>query len=431
MKSAATNPARSVRQPRHAAASAATATEALADAAAVGAELAASLRKLVDALPSGSDGPSALAAELGASRVLVSRTLGAIAGEDPLDTLQRVPGPETLRGIVEAAAATGAPATRIAAAVRAIERFGSLIRNSYGTRGALNAAICANAPAMQRRLELESRQRVFKGMRELRGVEAETWLSASIVVRDRDDPTKLSVVMLQGFLALRRLRLDVPVAFAFESVGGVGHVRGPAVDVPTSAVSLEDLYTHVPAPLVLDELGGQRLYRLAQDRIGKDAVSDMLALTQMRAWRPRWSRPDRPLTGAFAQPQTPVKTMVLDILVDTGITTEDEPELYAYAPSVRGGANVNDRSRDFDRVAVPERIERIDPPGNAAGRSRDRFELPDVPNYRQMLTRVAGLVGADIDAMRLLRVRIPYPPFGYQFVSTFRLPDAPPGQEST
>jgi hypothetical protein len=400
-------------------ASAATAApQELAEAADVGRTLADSLRKALDTVPGAPTGPTARAAHLTVSRVLLSKTLGAIAASDPLDTLQRLPGPETLRGIVEAAAAAGASTTAVTAATRAIDRFAHLIRESFGTRGALNAAICADAPDMQRRLELESRQRVFKGMRELRGVEAATWLSASIVVPAQDDPTKLTVLMLQGFIALRRLRLDVPVAFSFETMGTIGAVRDSAVDVPAAAIGLEDLYTHRPAPLELAEISGQKIYRLATDRIGKHAVNDMLALIHMPTWRSRYAVPERPLTGPFAQPPAPVKALHFDVLLADGIASTAAPELFAYAPSYRGGGNVNDRTRDIDRVSVPERVELV-PPGPG------RFDVDEVPNYRRMLERMAGTLGHDLDALRLHRVRMAYPPFGYQFVSTFRLPDAP------
>ena len=71
--------------------------------AGIAAELASSLRRLFAEIPDAPHRPSALATHLGVNRVLISRTLGAIALPNPLDMLQRVPGPETLRGIVEAA----------------------------------------------------------------------------------------------------------------------------------------------------------------------------------------------------------------------------------------------------------------------------------------------------------------------------------------
>ena len=386
--------------------------------AGIAAELAFSLRRLFAAIPDVPHRPSALATHLGVSRVLISRTLGAIALPNPLDMLQRVPGPETLRGIVEAAVNKGAPQATADAAIDAIEQFSRIIRDSFGTRAALNAAICANQPDMQRRLELDSRYRVFKGMRELRGVEAATWLSTTFVTRSHDNPDMLSATVLQGFIALRRLRNDIPVNFAFDAIGAVANAHTDAVDVPSSTLSLEDLYTNKPAVLDVDNVGGKMMYRLRQSGLGKHALTDMLAMVRVPEWRSRFTRPERPLVGPFAQPTAPVKLLVFDLLAPAGTFTEESPLLSVYAPSMRGAANPNDAWRDIDRASVPETVE-IFKPGEQS------FEMPEIPNYRQMLTRVAGEMRQDLDALQLYRVRMAYPVFGFQFVISLHLPPSP------
>lgn len=113
-----------------------------------------------------------------------------------------------------------------------------------------------------------------------------------------------------------------------------------------------------------------------------------------------------------------MRTLLFDVLVAPGVLADSPPELFAYAPSYRGGANVNDRSRDIDRVAVPEEIE-VFAPGSA------NFETPAVPNYRRILERIAMPLQVDLGELRVHRLQVQYPPFGYQFVSAFRLPDAP------
>ena len=384
----------------------------------IAAELAASLRRMFAEIPDAPRRPSALATHLGVSRVLISRTLGAIALPNPLDMLQRVPGPETLRGIVEAAVNKGAPQTTADAAIDAIEQFSRIIRDSFGTRAALNAAICANQPDMQRRLELDSRYRVFKGMRELRGVEAATWLSTTFVTRSHDNPDMLSATVLQGFIALRRLRNDIPVNFAFDAIGAVANAHTDAVDVPSSTLSLEDLYTNKPAVLDVDNVGGKMMYRLRQSGLGKHALTDMLAMVRVPEWRSRFARPDRPLVGPFAQPTAPVKLLVFDLLAPAGTFTEESPLLSVYAPSMRGAANPNDAWRDIDRASVPETVE-IYKPGEQS------FEMPEIPNYRHMLKRVAGEMRQDLDALQLYRVRMAYPVFGFQFVISLHLPAGP------
>jgi hypothetical protein len=311
----------------------------------------------------------------------------------------------------------GVPQSTADAAINAIELFSRIIRDSYGTRAALNAAISANQPDMQRRLELDSRYRVFKGMRELRGIEAATWLSTTFVTPNKNNPDLLSATMLQGFVALRRLRIDIPVSFAFDAIGAVANAHSDAVDVPSSTLSLEDLYTNKPAVLDLDTVGGKMMYRLRQSGLGKHAVTDMLAMVRVPEWRSRFARPERPLVGPFAQPSAPVKLLVFDLLAPAGTFTDEAPLLSVYAPSMRGAANPNDAWRDIDRTSIPETVE-------VHGAGEHSFEMPEIPNYRKMLERVAADLGHDLDTLQLYRVRIAYPVFGFQFVMSLHLPDA-------
>lgn len=390
--------------------------DSLSDASAVGARLARSLRAvLVES--TGAGNRTALAGKLGVSRVLLSRTLTAIQESSPLETLHRLPGPETLRGLVQAAQECGAPASRVNPALRSIDRFERLIRDTFGTRGALNAAICSTRPSMARRHEYENRFRVFKGMRELRGAQAQTWLSVTLFDLDPGDPTKLCATIIQGFLGLRRLRLDVPIVFTVEALGNPTPTEG-ALPPPTGGLGLEDFFLNPPAPLIEERLGEQRRFRLDSEALGKRSLTDMLAVARIPLWRSRWLNRERPLSGSFAVTTTPAKHLHCDVLAPPGILGDAPPELFAYLPTAHGAANPNDRSRDIDRMEMPERAERVEG-------GLERFDVSEVPNYRQMLERLVAGTGHDLSSMRVHRLRIPYPLFGATFVNSFSLPAEP------
>jgi len=53
------------------------------------------------------------------------------------------------------------------------------------------------------------------------------------------------------------------------------------------------------------------------------------------------------------------------------------------------------------------------------------FEMPEIPNYRHVLARVALDMRQDLHAMQLYRVRMAYPVFGFQFVISLHLPAGP------
>lgn len=386
----------------------------LADADEIGSDLARTLERVVQAPGVRSGGASELAAQLEFSRVLISRILNAIKCEEPLETLQRLPGPESLRGFVNGMAAIGVAPARAKAALRAIDRFDAMIRDRFGTRGRFNAAICSRAPSMRNRQELASRQRVFAGMSELRGGEAEAWVAAHMLAPDRADPSTLNARILQGFIGLRQLRTDTSVYFDFMPAEEEDGIRPTASD----GDGLEAFYSNPPARLETDEIGGRKVHRLAPGQIGKGFLCDMLSLTRVDAALPRFARSPGRRAGSFALIKTPVRMLHLDILLPGELTDGSSPELFVFVPGPRACTNVNDRIDDLDRTTVPERIEVL-----ASGAAR--FEVPGIPNYRRMLAKMADQLGYDLDAMRVHRVTVQYPPFGYEFVSTFRLRPAP------
>lgn len=386
------------------------ATTPPADAAEVGRVLTHALREVAQAPSVRKSGASALSTRLGFSRVLISRILNALKCETPLESMQRLPGPATLRAFVEAMGRDGVAAARVETALAAIRRFDALIRDDFGTRGKLNAAICAHAPSMVRRQELESRQRVFTGMRELRGGEADAWVATHMLAPDRDDPSRLNARILQGFVGLRQLRPDIAVHFDFMPA----ETPSGTMDAADRSDGLEEFYANPPAPLVRSEIAGRAVSRLAPGRIGKDSACDMLSLNRLQGALPRFARSPGRRNGSFALIKTPVKVLLLDIVLPAELLDGTEPELFVFAPGPRNCTNVNDRIDDLDRVDVSERIGVLD---SGLG----RFEVPAVPNYRRMLEKMAGELGQDLDAMRVHRLSVAYPPFGHEFVSTFRL----------
>ena len=389
-------------------------TRSLAEAKTVGRALADALKRVVDSPARVPTSPSALAPRLKFSRVLISRILNALKCDGPLATLQLLPGPESLRTFVKGMGRLGVAAARVKAALDAIDRFDTLVREGFGTRSKLNAAICSHAPSMQSRLELGSRQRVFAGMSELRGGEADAWVAAHMLAPDRDDPSKLNARILQGFIGLRQLRLDTTVYFDFMPAEGPSGTQPSAL----SEGGLEPWYSNPPARLEIEEIGGRKVIRLAPGQIGKNFLCDMLSLTRIPGALTRFARSPGRRIGSFALIKTPVKLLHLDIILPGELTDGSAPELFVFAPGPRSCTNVNDRIDDLDRVTVPETVEVL-----ASG--SERFEVRAVPNYRHILAKMAEELGYDLDAMCVHRVSVAYPPFGHEFVSTFRLRSAP------
>ncbi len=378
----------------------------------VGVELIGAMGVLLGAIPGSPHRPTDLSRRLGLSRVILSRVLGAIDCGDPIEALERFPGPDSLRSLVVAAGeGGGAPSSVLVRADAAIDRFAELIREDFGTRGALTAAISAQRPELQQRLVLSGRYQVYQGMRQILGVEADTWLTSMMFVPSADDDEMLEVTSIHGALGMRRLRPDVGVHFTF---GAPGHAEDPG-NLSSGPVDLREFYEHDPAGIESFVSGGQLVHRLADDRLGRHATVDMLAVSHNARGSRRYATAERPKGGVVVFPDVPVKTMICDALVHEDVFPGAEPELMVFNPGPRGPANPVDPAREIDRVEVPECVESL-------GLSADRFMLAEAPRYREIVERVCAHFGRDVGRLCVHRLRMSYPVHGFQFVMAFEAP---------
>lgn len=397
------------------AASAADPATVRARARELGSELARAFRTLVDAIPGSPRAPVSLARQLGLSRVTIGRLLIAIAKPNAFEVLEQAPGPESLRVIARAAAGLGVDARLVDDAIRVADRFAELIRHDFGTRGAFNAAISAQRPELKRRIEHASRYQVHMGMRQILGVAADTWLTCMLFAPSRADPDWLSVTAIHGALGMRRLRPDVGVYF---TAGPPPQLATRPADVARVAIDLREFCAHEPAPLETHEAGGQLVYRLAHDRLGRRATVDMLGVDHNPRGSPRYATPQRPRGGLVVFPDVPVKTLICDALLHDDVFPGATPELIVYNPGARGPANPADRRRDIDRIDVPEQIQDL-------GKRPERFVVPEVPRYEEMLTRVCTETAQSLASFRTFRLRMAYPVHGFQIVMAFEAPPKP------
>ena len=384
---------------------------------AIGGELIASLGAQLDAIPGGPHRPTHLARQLGLSRVILSRLLGAVDCDDTFEALERIPGPDSLRAFVDAAGEAAPAPPEVGERARlAIDRFAELIRDDFGTRSALSAALSARSPELQQRLVQSARYQVYQGMRQILGVEADAWLTSMMFAPSRDDPEMLEVISIHGPIGMRRLRSDVGVHFTFGEPGKAGQEDALSSD----PLDLSEYYEHEAARFETHVAGGQLVHSLQSERVGRSSEVDMLALSRNTRGSRRYATPERPRGGAVVFPDVPVKTLVCDVLVHEGAFAPSAPELMVFNPGARGPANPVDPTRDIDRVSVPETIESL-------GRGLGRADFPELPRYAEMVARVCGRYGLDHEQVRVYRLRMSYPVHGFQFVLAFNALERPGG----
>ena len=129
--------------------------------------LGSSILKVFEGVPNCSMRPTDLARAMVVSRVIVSRMISSARKENHIETLTSIPGPESVRSILHAAAKVGAPQGDVQLAVLAIDSFEKAIRDQYGTRAAFNAALSVEHTTARNKFEQSSRYQMFKGMSQI------------------------------------------------------------------------------------------------------------------------------------------------------------------------------------------------------------------------------------------------------------------------
>ena len=384
----------------------------------VGSELGEALRALLEALPGAPLRPNQLASTLGVNRAVASKVLGATAKRDPGELLHLVPGPEPLRKLARAAGRRGVEDARVQAAVTAADAFDRLIREEAGTRSALDALLSSSLPGARERFELASKYSVFKGLSQLKGVLAESWLGTAVVWPSADEPLKHDLVWVNGAVGMQRLRPGVTARFGYRHQTG-GAPAG-AADPPLADIEqLEQFCTNPPARLEARRAGDAVHYTLPDDLLGPKQVVDMFVVDHHPAAMHRYSRgAEHPRNSLFVEPAMPVGTLVFDVLLHEEAFPGSDPQLVVFDTGYDGIANVNDRGRDIDRVDLAERVEVL-------GGGLLDVRAAEFPTYGPLLAHLAERYGWDSGRFRGYRTRIRYPVYGWQVSLSFAPPPAP------
>lgn len=378
----------------------------------VGIRLRSTIGRVLHEVPGCSLRPTDIARELDVSRVMVSRVLSSIARANAEETLTSIPGPETLRSIVRAAEVSGVPASDAKLALTAIDDFDELIRDQYGTRAALNAALSSENSVAREKFELSSRYQVFKGMSQVLGVESKIWLTSMMLTPSKSDEHVIDVSTIHGTSGLRRLRPDMPIRFTY---GIPPKYKESRQSPERKDKGLARFFSHTPAPLTSVVENGQIINTFAPEIGGKDALYDMLAEVHTPGGSNRFAAPGRTRRGTSVIPDVPVMTLVSDVIMHGDIFEGIEPELIVFNTMSRGGADIDDPARDVDRVTTNDTVIKL-------GNGLDNLEISEFPRYTDMMSYLCDHNGYKLEEFRTHRLQVQYPIYGFQYVIAYKVP---------
>lgn len=143
----------------------------------------------------------------------------------------------------------------------------------------------------------------------------------------------------------------------------------------------------------------------------------MLVVDDHPAAMNRTAKPGKPKhSSLFVEPAFPVVLLVFDVLLHVDAFPSAVPELIIYDTGTKGLADVNDPTRDIDRMEMRESLVPL-------GQDLRELRCQEIPRYGDMLTRLSDNFSWDPAAYRGYRCRIQYPVYGWQFSIAFEPPE--------
>lgn len=360
-------------------------------------------------------GPQAIAKRLGVDKVLASRLLKAVRAGDPLSVIHRIPGPEPLRRVIRGGAKVGVDPKMLDNARASVADLEALIRDELGDRAALDTIVSAWVPEARREFELRRKQTLFRANADLRGSRVDLML-ASVVLAPNPDGEHIDVAWVHGLIGLRRLRPGAPVTIASRRIASEPTARRTT---SIDGIPLDDYadtrlpdYCTRPMPEVRAERVGEAVhYRLGDNGYGPASDVSLVLAEVNRAELARYVADPGRRAFVFAEVSTPMRGLCFDLYVHRDLYADQTPELMIHDTSFGGVVNLNDPSREGDRLDLIASIEAM-----GLGGAR----VAEVPRYPELIERIVGSLGHERGSIRGYRARLDYPVYGTQISMAFR-----------
>ncbi len=390
----------------------------------IGADLAQTIRAVLDLVPADTRRPQELAKACGLNKDVAYRVLKAVQQADPIVVTHLIPGPAPLRKLLRGARKLGVEVGVLAPAEEAVDRFETLIERDAGDRGSLDVIISGWLPEVREKTELLSRQNVYRGISQIKGASVEVLYDISVLVPNPDDRRLADGVFVRGLRGLTRGRRDATVRFAnrlLEPPAG----RPPSMTLDGRPIrSLDDtiLQEFSDPPSLRAEkrtVGGSEYFCLAPDAIGADRAVDVVVAEFNPGCVWRYAPPGKSgRSGPYSEIHLPARLSVFDVLVHRDLFPGSEPALAVYDTAIDGLANINDPARDADRIDVLASLLPI-------GHSPSGLRVLEIPRYDELLRSVFAARGWNAEEFRVYRCRMPFPVYGSQICVSWECPQMP------
>ena len=360
---------------------------------------------------------------------VANRFMMALGKQDPLAVVYYMPGVEALRRLSRAARDPSADPAAVRAFDDAIAAFERFLQDELGGRHALDAIASAWLPEARERFESASRQMIFRGTANLRGVECQSMIDA-VIIHPGGDPDRFDSVSISGVIGVRRLRPSVPLRIAtFASLGATAgrpwftSDGRPASDEAPMEV-LPRFGRGEPPPMRIARYGSCIAYEIVGEALGAATAADAVFGQYTPGSFRRWARKPGDAISLLHILEVPAQRLVMDVLLHPEVWPGREPELSFFDTTIRGYALPDDPSRAADRMELVDTVRRI-------GTGVECCRIAEMPRYVDLLRWACEQRGWNPSAFRVYRLDGRYPPCGVQYVVSFRQDERPASEAAS
>lgn len=337
-----------------------------------------------------------------------------------------VPGRASVRTFFAAARKRGVPREVIEEARQAADGFERLVKAHADDRAAFDSVVSARAPHDQaERFTLDQKRTAYRANRHLRGVHAKTQLKC-VVVQPASDPSQLDLVAVQGYLRLRRLRHEAPLAVTRIRLSDDDRrIRSPAWE-PLDNPEDGSQSTTLLREFCSEHMSGFRTVRtcdgfvhgeLVCDGVGNRSAIDCVDGYFGRGVAPRYQDERNRYGEVLTWVPIPCETLVIDLIVRHGTFGSIAPVAAAYGGALKGHASPTEPS-DSDRLPLHESVVHL-------GQGLSACHCADMPRHTELCQYVFDRVGWDAGEFDVFRCRVRYPIMLSWVLCRFALPESP------
>ncbi len=365
--------------------------------------------------------PREAARQLGLDKSLVWKLTRVVHEDEPFRIAGFMPGASGMGMVTRAMEASGVNQETLATIMQAYQRYLEMIELHAGDRETLEHMLYGMIGGGDERFR-KSRQSAYKGNCGIWGVQSATRVSTHFLAINKDNPGTIDHAQLVGLLGFQRLRpgpaWPIFQFHSYEDTGGELSASLQAIeDEPDPAFPfyMKGSSTGQLPEMIRSTDPGSISYEFGDGPIGKTGMCDAYFGYIDTQPKPRYQDEHNRLGELLCIVNTPIQTLVFDLIVERELGEQIKPEslIYGRATGPRLGHELRDQ-----RTLVPytDSLQRLEPGAHM-------LTTPHAPSYNAVGEKVMKRMGRSFEDFVCWRLVMQYPVMHSTVAIKFDLPE--------